>query len=106
MTCGDGAVAFLLGKEDLIAEIDWVDSYTDEIQDVWRIEGERFIRTAEDRFVQDLGYARVVRNSVGNSLKKHGTAGDKYSQVLRQLRRPQGHRPHRRQVRLQSRDAG
>ncbi len=77
MSSGDGAVAFLLGKEDLIAEIEWVDSYTDEIQDVWRIEGERFIRWAEDRFVQDLGYARVVRNSVGNSLKKHGAAGDK-----------------------------
>ncbi len=79
MTNGDGAVAFLLGKEDVIAEIDWFDSYTDEIQDVWRMQGEKFIRQAEERFVQDLGYARVVRNSVGKSLKKRGAAGDKYA---------------------------
>jgi 3-hydroxy-3-methylglutaryl CoA synthase len=81
MTSGDGAVAFLLGKEDLIAEIEWFDSYSDEIQDVWRIEGERFIRTAEDRFVQDFGYARVVRNAVGKSLKKHDAGPEKFGTV-------------------------
>jgi 3-hydroxy-3-methylglutaryl CoA synthase len=81
MFCGDGAVAFLLGKEDLIAEIEWVDSYTDEIQDVWRMEGERFIRTAEDRFVQDLGYARVVRNSVSKTLKKRNARPEQFSKV-------------------------
>ena len=79
MANGDGAVAFLLGKEDVIAEIEWFDAYTDEIQDVWRIQGEKFIRQAEDRFVQDLGYARVVRNAVGKSLKKRGLGGDKFA---------------------------
>jgi len=81
MSCGDGAVAFLLGKEDLIAEVEWFDAYTDEIQDVWRIQGEAFNRTAEDRFVQDLGYARVVRNAIGKSLKKHNAAADQFSKV-------------------------
>jgi 3-hydroxy-3-methylglutaryl CoA synthase/uncharacterized OB-fold protein len=79
MSCGDGAVAFLLGKQDVVAEIEWFDAYTDEVQDVWRIEGEKFIRNAEERFVQDFGYARVVRNAVGKSLKKHGTGGDQYA---------------------------
>jgi len=78
MFSGDGAVAFLLGKEDLIAEVEWFDSYTDEIQDMWRIEGERYIRNAEERFVQDYGYARVMRNAVGKSLKKHGAVGEKF----------------------------
>ena len=81
MFCGDGAVAFLLGKEDVIAEIEWLDSYSDEIQDVWRIEGERFIRTAEDRFVQEFGYARVVRNAVGKSLKKHNSTPNQFKKV-------------------------
>jgi 3-hydroxy-3-methylglutaryl CoA synthase len=81
MTSGDGAVAFLVGKEDLIAQIEWFESYSDEIQDVWRIEGERFIRTAEDRFVQDYGYARVVRNAVGKSLKKHNAAPGQFKKV-------------------------
>ena len=81
LSSGDGAVAFLLGKDDLIAEIDWFDSYTDEIQDVWRIEGERFIRTAENRFVQDLGYARVVRNSVLKTLKKRDAKPEQFSKM-------------------------
>jgi uncharacterized OB-fold protein len=81
MSCGDGAIAFLLGKEDLVAEIEWFDSYCDEIQDVWRIQGEQFIRTAEDRFVQDIGYARVVRNAVGKSLKKRNATADQFSKV-------------------------
>ncbi len=79
MTSGDGAVAFLIGKADLIAEIEWFDSYSDEIQDVWRIEGEKFLRTAEERFVQDLGYARVVRNAASKSLKKHAAAPDTFA---------------------------
>jgi 3-hydroxy-3-methylglutaryl CoA synthase len=81
MTSGDGAVALLVGKEDVIAEIEWFDSYCDEIQDVWRIEGEQFLRTAEDRFVQDLGYARVVRNSVGKSLKKRQAAPGQFKKL-------------------------
>lgn len=81
MSCGDGAAAFLLGKEDLVAEIDWFDSYTDEIQDVWRIEGERFIRTAEDRFVQDFGYNRVVSNSVAKTLTKRNAAPEQFGKV-------------------------
>jgi 3-hydroxy-3-methylglutaryl CoA synthase len=81
MTSGDGAVAFLIGREDLIAEIDWFDSYSDEIQDVWRMEGERFLRSAEERFVQDYGYARVVRNAAGKSLKKHGATAENFSKI-------------------------
>lgn len=81
MSSGDGAVAFLLGKEDLIAEIEWFDSYCDEIQDVWRIEGERFLRTAEERFLQDFGYARVVRNSVNKSLKKNEASPEQFGKI-------------------------
>lgn len=81
MSSGDGAVAFLLGKEGVVAEIEWFDSYSDEVQDIWRIAGERFLQTAEDRFVQDLGYARVVRASVGSSLKKHSATADQFSKV-------------------------
>ena len=81
MFCGDGAVAFLLGKEDVVAEIEWFDSYTGEIQDVWRADCERFIRTAEDRFVQEFGYSRIVRNAVGKSLNKHNLTPAEFSKV-------------------------
>lgn len=77
MFCGDGAVAFLLGRNDVIAEIDGFDSYYDEIQDIWRPDNERFLRSAEDRFVQELGYCRVVRHAVAKTLeKRHLNAED------------------------------
>ncbi|MCF8095604.1 MAG: OB-fold domain-containing protein [Desulfobacteraceae bacterium] len=81
MFCGDGAAAFLLGKEDTIAEIEFFDSFYDEIQDIWRSDKHRFLRTAEDRFVQDLGYYRVVRNAVANTLKKHELKAGDFSKV-------------------------
>ena len=81
MFCGDGAVAFLLGKEDTIAEIEFFDSFYDEIQDVWRSDKDQYIRTAEDRFVQDLGYCRVVENAVAKTLKKHNVTAEDFSKV-------------------------
>lgn len=81
MFCGDGAVAFLLGKEDTIAEIEFFDSFYDEIQDVWRSDKDQFIRTAEDRFVQDLGYCRVVENAVAKTFKRHNVTGEDFTKV-------------------------
>ena len=81
MNCGDGAAAILLGKQDLVAEIEWFDSVTDEMQDAWRIEGERFIRSAEERFVQDLGYGRVVRGIAARTFKKRELKAEQFTKV-------------------------
>jgi 3-hydroxy-3-methylglutaryl CoA synthase len=81
MFCGDGAVAFLLGKENTVAEIEWFDSFYDEIQDVWRAAADQFLRSAEDRFVQDQGYCRVVHNAVSKSLRKHDVSANQFSKV-------------------------
>jgi hydroxymethylglutaryl-CoA synthase len=60
MSFGDGAAAFLIGKNDIIAEISRFYSRYDEIQDVWRSDRNTFVRSAEDRFAMDEGYSRVV----------------------------------------------
>lgn len=52
---GDGAAAFLVGEEGVIARFVGSAARADELQDQWRIEGERFTHSWEDRFVVEEG---------------------------------------------------
>jgi 3-hydroxy-3-methylglutaryl CoA synthase/uncharacterized OB-fold protein len=52
---GDGAAAFLVGDADAIARFEGSSARADEIQDQWRIDGERFTHSWEDRFVVQEG---------------------------------------------------
>ncbi|MGH7788970.1 MAG: 3-hydroxy-3-methylglutaryl CoA synthase [Candidatus Binatia bacterium] len=62
---GDGAAAFLIGDEDVAAVVEHQHSISDEIIDVWRTDGDDFVRTWEDRFVVEHGY----RNSMVEAVK-------------------------------------
>ena len=52
---GDGAAAFLVGDANPIARFEGSSARADEIQDQWRIDGERFTHSWEDRFVVQEG---------------------------------------------------
>lgn len=69
-TSGDGAAALLLGDSGAIANV--VDSYSvsDEVLDVWRAEGDTFVRTWEDRFVLQTGYLKVLPEAVSGLMQK------------------------------------
>jgi 3-hydroxy-3-methylglutaryl CoA synthase/uncharacterized OB-fold protein len=69
MLFGDGAAAFLISNENVIAEVEHFHSIFDEIQDVWRSDQDLFVRAAEARFSEDYGYARVVKHAVSGALK-------------------------------------
>jgi 3-hydroxy-3-methylglutaryl CoA synthase len=69
---GDGAVAFLIGDTDPIAVLEATHAVADEIVDVWRGEGDRFVHAWEDRFVVQEGYAPVVAEAVKGLLAKLG----------------------------------
>lgn len=58
---GDGAAAFLIGGEGAIATLAARSAVSDEFQDSWRMDGETFTHTWEDRFVVQEG---VVPNLV------------------------------------------
>jgi hydroxymethylglutaryl-CoA synthase len=74
---GDAAVALLVGGRDTVADVRHFDSRYYEIQDIWRSDRDTFVRTAEDRFSMDEGYAGVMVGSVAAALDKHGlTAAD------------------------------
>jgi len=69
---GDGAGALLIGDSDVAATIEASYSVYSEIVDVWRADGDTFIRSWEDRFTTTHGYLAVVGEAVSGLLKKTG----------------------------------
>ncbi len=68
---GDGSAAVIIGDSDVAVEI--VDGYSvsDEVLDVWRSEGDQFVRSWEDRFVLEEGYLKVLPEVVGTLLSRN-----------------------------------
>jgi len=67
---GDGAAAVLIGSKAVIAEVEGSHSIYEELQDFWRSDRDLFVRSAEDRFIVDVGYNKVVPAAVTGALKK------------------------------------
>ena len=61
---GDGAAAFVIANEGVIAEHEGSHSITDNMLDNWRSAGDSFVRTWEDRFSTEEGIARIVPEAV------------------------------------------
>jgi 3-hydroxy-3-methylglutaryl CoA synthase len=71
-TFGDGAAALLVGKENLIAELEEEHSISDEIHDLWRRDVDLYVNSWEDRFNYSYGYPLVVGEAVSGLMKKAG----------------------------------
>jgi hydroxymethylglutaryl-CoA synthase len=79
---GDAAAAVLVGNEGVIADIE--DSYSiyEELQDFWRTDKDLFIRSAEDRFIVDEGYNRVVPMAVSGAFKKFNLTSKEFNSLV------------------------
>jgi 3-hydroxy-3-methylglutaryl CoA synthase len=53
---GDGAAAFLVSSDGVVVEIEGHYNLSDDMVDYWRVEGDTYIRSWEDRFGRDAGY--------------------------------------------------
>jgi len=67
---GDGAAALLIGEKDCIASIDAWHSISNEAHDYWRLDGDTFVRSWEDRFIFNAVYYDIVAQNVTALLKK------------------------------------
>jgi len=54
---GDGAAAFLIGKDGIAIEIEGSNTLSDDMVDYWRVTGDAYLRSWEDRFGRDFGYS-------------------------------------------------
>jgi 3-hydroxy-3-methylglutaryl CoA synthase len=69
---GDGAAAFLVGAEDAVARLGERFAFAQEIVDVWRAEGDRFVHSWEERFVVQEGYLPGLLEAVRGCLARAG----------------------------------
>ncbi|MEM1538947.1 MAG: hydroxymethylglutaryl-CoA synthase [Candidatus Bathyarchaeia archaeon] len=81
-TFGDGAAALLIGKENLIAELEDDFSVSDEIYDVWRRDVDVYVNAWEDRFINTFGYSRVVSSAVSGLMKKTGVTPKEITKAI------------------------
>ncbi len=70
MNFGDGAAAVLVGDTGVVAEVENYFSMYEEIQDIWRSDRDLFTRSAEDRFIVEMGFNRIVPKAVSSAMKK------------------------------------
>jgi hydroxymethylglutaryl-CoA synthase len=81
-TTGDGAVAFVLGAENVIAEIEASSSITREVLDTWRANGERFAHSWEERFTLTQAHAPMLGNVIKSVLEKGKIAPGDLAKVI------------------------
>jgi 3-hydroxy-3-methylglutaryl CoA synthase len=78
---GDGAAALIISDTGGAA-IEGSYTHTDEIIDLWRAEGQDFVKSWEDRFVITQGYNTNVREGVSSALKQFSATTQDYAKVV------------------------
>ena len=71
---GDGAVAFIISNEELIAEQAGSHTITENMMDTWRSAGDQFVRSWEDRFAIEEGLERIMGEAVSGFMEKEGVS--------------------------------
>jgi hydroxymethylglutaryl-CoA synthase len=79
---GDGAAAFVIGREKIIAEIEGNHSISNEFTDFWRSEEDRFIRSTEGRFIDEAGYLPTMESVIKGLLKKYKLALSDFAKIV------------------------
>ena len=68
---GDGAAALLVGDSNVIASLEASYSISDEIMDIWRNQGDTWIRNSLERFSEVEGYVKVTTEAITGLLKQN-----------------------------------
>lgn len=67
---GDGAAAFLVGRDSVAVEIEGTYTYSDDLVDNWRGATDTTVRSWEERFGRDAGYLEIPKEVVSGLLEK------------------------------------
>ena len=95
---GDGAAAFIVSNDGVIAELEGSYSISENMMDVWRSAGDQFLRSWEDRFAVEEGLERILGDAIGGFMERQGIAardvaklalyapdGRRHAQLARQM---------------------
>ena len=79
---GDGAAALLLGQDDgAVATIEATYTVTENMLDIWRSQGDSFVRSWEERFTNEEGLERILPEAVDGFMAKHKLAPSDFAKV-------------------------
>ena len=79
---GDAGAAFLFGNAGVIAEVVSTYSETMEFLSSWRLPGERFTKSWEERFSLTQGWGPLLASAAKNLLRSAGVAPDTVAHVV------------------------
>ena len=79
---GEGAVALALGTTDVIATIERSHSVFSEMLDMWRLEGDSFTHSWEERFIINEGYINTMYTVISQIMEKHNATPKDFSKVV------------------------
>jgi 3-hydroxy-3-methylglutaryl CoA synthase len=79
---GEGAAAFEIGTENVIASLEGQYSLTLDFMDQWRMDGDRFNRSWEDRWIRDEAYTKFIPQAITGLLKKCGLEAKDFAKVI------------------------
>jgi 3-hydroxy-3-methylglutaryl CoA synthase len=79
---GDGAAAFLVGREGTVAEVEAGCCITSEFIDNWRLEYDRGVKSWEDRFIREEGYRPYIQKALATLLKASDLEITDFSKVI------------------------
>lgn len=88
MNCGDGAAAFMLGSNDVIAEIEAIYSHATNFIDRWRDADSQYVKEYEPRFTRDYGYKQHIMEAANGLFEKLQTGIGDFSHVVLQQPNP------------------
>jgi len=67
---GDGAAAVIIGSGKVIAELEASYAISNDFTDFWRTDEDRFLRSAEGRFIDEMGYLPTMQSVIDGIMKK------------------------------------
>jgi len=79
---GEGAVALALGTTDVIASIEGYHSVFSEMLDVWRLEGDSFTHSWEERFIINEGYMNTMHKVISQIMEKYNATPKDFAKVV------------------------
>jgi hydroxymethylglutaryl-CoA synthase len=79
---GDGAAALAIGSREVMADIEGCYSIFNEFTDVWRTETDRFVRSGEGRFIDDIGYMPTMQEAISELMKTYSFSPQDFSKIV------------------------
>ena len=79
---GDGSAALVLGGSGVVAEIEDSYSISHEIQDVWRLGKDEYVRSWEDRFALEQGYMKAMSQAISGFLTGSGAEAKDFTKAV------------------------